>query len=209
MRKLLLILTMTGLGCASGGGSADIATSMAATDDPLAPGDMIRIQFSIERDMDGDFPVDETYRAALPLLGSTDVSGLTGTQLRDSLNAAYAAQLRNQAVQVTLLRRIRVLGAVEEPGLYHVDPTMALIDAVALAGGATPNGKLDGIEIIRDGRVVANGIKDTELVGAYLRSGDQIMVPERSWFSRNAGWVVGSVVSASAIIYAAIINSSN
>jgi len=209
MRRLLLLLTFITFGCASGGGSSDISTSLAATDEPLAPGDLIRVQFSVERDLDGDFPVDETYRSNLPLLGSTEVGGLTGAELRESLTAAYGAQLRNQTVQITLLRRVRVLGAVQEPGLYHTDPTMALIDAVALAGGPTPNGKLDGIEIIRGGQVVASGIKSTELVGAYLRSGDQIMVPERSWFSRNAGWVVGTAVSATAIIYAAIINSSN
>lgn len=56
---------------------------------------------------------------------------------------------------------------------------------------------------------MASSIEATELVGTFVKSGDQIMVPERSWFLRNAGRVVGTAVSASAIIYAAIINSSN
>jgi polysaccharide export outer membrane protein len=163
----------------------------------------------MERDLNGESSVDETYRVSLPIIGSTSVEGLSGLQLRESIVESYAAQLRNQSVQVTLLRRVRVLGAVQQPGLYHVDPTMSLIDAIALAGGTTPTGKLDGVDVIRNGQVIASDIGESDLVGSYLRSGDQIMVPERSWFSRNAGWVVGTAVSASAIIYAAIINSGN
>jgi hypothetical protein len=210
MRYLLAVLSVLSLGCASGHTPAEsIRSSLQATDEPLEPGDMIRVDFSVERQLNGAFAIDETHRVGLPLLGWTDVGGIPGAQLRDSLALAYEAQIRNQTVQITLLRRIRVLGAVQQPGLYHVDPTMSLIDAIALAGGPTQNGKLDGIEIIRGGAVIANEIADTELVGSYVRSGDQIMVPERSWFSRNAGWVVGTAVSASAIIYAAIINSGN
>lgn len=210
MRYVRLPLTVLALGCIScGGGPAVGSPSLTPTDEPLSPGDMIRVSFSVERTLNGEFPVDETYRVGLPLLGWTDVDGLSGSQLRDSLLVAYGAQIRNQTVQIIPLRRIRVLGAVQQPGLYHVDPTMSLIDAIAIAGGPTPTGTLDGIEIIRGGAVVASGIAETDLVGSYVRSGDQIMVPERSWFARNAGWVIGSAVSATAIIYAAIINSDN
>jgi polysaccharide export outer membrane protein len=207
MRYLILAVAVFGIGCASGGGQTDASrASLVETDDPLEPGDMIRLNFSVERQLDGEFGVDESYNVGLPLLGWTSVASLSGSQLRDSLSAAYALQIRNQTVQITLLRRIRVLGAVRQPGLYHVDPTMSLIDAIALAGGPTPTGKLDGVEIIRGGSVVATDIADTELVGSYVRSGDQIMVPERSWFSRNAGWVIGTAVSAAAIIIAAVNN---
>ena len=209
MRRLTLLVCALSVGCASGGTPVSDGGNLLASDDPLAPGDRVRVEFSMERDLNGESSVDETYRVSLPIIGSTSVEGLSGLQLRESIVESYAAQLRNQSVQVTLLRRVRVLGAVQQPGLYHVDPTMSLIDAIALAGGTTPTGKLDGVDVIRNGQVIASDIGESDLVGSYLRSGDQIMVPERSWFSRNAGWVVGTAVSASAIIYAAIINSGN
>jgi hypothetical protein len=57
--------------------------------------------------------------------------------------------------------------------------------------------------------VATENVSETELVGSYIQSGDQIMVPERGWLSRNAAWVFASAISATAIIYAAIINTSN
>lgn len=181
-------------------------TVLDATDEPLQPGDVVRVTFSEERQLNGDFPVDETYSAALPLLGRVDVRDQGGSALRDSLVQAYEGQVRNQSVQVVVLRRVRVLGEVREPGLYHLDPTMSTIDAIALAGGASSQGQLDGVEILRDGRVVASGLNEEDLLGSYVRSGDQIMVPRTSWLSRNAAWVVGGTVTSAAIIIAALLN---
>ena len=210
MRHLFYLLILLSAGCASGAGTPGFELQpLAAGDEPLEPGDMVRVGFSVERDLNGDFPVDETFGVGLPLLGWTNVQGMSGSALRDSLVLAYGTQLRNQTVQVTPLRRVRVMGAVQNPGLYHIDPTMTLLDAIALAGGPATDGQLNGVDIIRDGTVVASNLGEADLVGSFVRSGDQIMVPSRSWFSRNAGWVIGTVVSASAIIYAAIINTSN
>jgi protein involved in polysaccharide export with SLBB domain len=187
---------------------ASSPSALAASDEPLRPGDRLRVSFSEERTLDGEFSVDESYRAALPLLGQTSVRDLAGTALRDSLMRAYEGQVRNQSVQVVLLRRVRVLGEVETPGLYHVDPTMTLLDAIALAGGPTPLGRLDDVDNIRDGRMVAQNIDTNDLVGSFVRSGDQIMVPQRSWLSRNAPWVVGGTVSATAILVTILLNSN-
>lgn len=210
MKSLLLLASVCLISAACGSKSATVPpAALAATDEPLLPGDQIRVAFSEERELGGEFPVDETSHAALPLLGRTSVRGSSGANLRDSLVSAYEAQVRNQTVQITLLRRVRVLGEVQEPGLYHVDPTMTLVDAIAQAGGPTNNGQLDGVDILRNGRPVAENLEATALVGSYLRSGDQIMVPKTSWFSRNAAWVVGGTVSAAAIVTTSIINSGD
>ena len=83
---------------------------------------------------------------------------------------------------------------------------MTLADAVALAGGAAPIGKLAGVQIIRAGAVVQDGLPASTLVGQQVRSGDQIMVPERSWASRYAGVIIGETLSAATLILLATID---
>jgi protein involved in polysaccharide export with SLBB domain len=171
----------------------------------LVPGDLIRLSGTRETELPGDYPVDETGTVVLPLLGARRVTGVAAGELKDQLRAAYRQQLRNQEVQIALLRRVRVLGAVKNPGIYHVDPTMSVADAIALAGGATDEGKLSTVRIVRAGKTVrANVDRDAPVAGG-LRSGDQIMVPERSWMSRNGKFVVGGLLSAVGIVVAASI----
>lgn len=210
--RLLSCLIVIGclVNAACGSRSAPMpASALIGVDEPLQPGDQIRVAFSEERAISGDFPVDDRSEASLPMIGRFHVGGLTGAVLRDSLTRTFERQVRNQTVQVTVLRRVRVLGEVRQPGLYHIDPTMSLVDAIALAGGPTDQGRLDDIDIIRDGMVVAEDVGTTDLVGSFVRSGDQIMVPKTSWLSRNAAWVIGGTVSTAAIVLTAIITSGD
>jgi len=109
-------------------------------------------------------------------------------------------------VQITWSRRVRVFGAVNIPGLYQVDGTMTLADAIALAGGTTPIGKLNGIEIIRNGQTLEDRFSASTLVGEQIHSGDQIMVPERSWASRYAGVIIGATLSAITLVIVATVD---
>ena len=170
--------------------------------EPLAPGDAIQLAFSREPDLGGDFAVDENGAVVLPLLGTRTVRQRSPAELKRSLLAEYAQQIRNQDVRITMLRRVRILGAVKNPGLYRVDPTMTVVDAVALAGGATEQGKLKRVQLYRDGHVVGSNLDLNARLLPQLHSGDQIMVPERSWFSRNGGYVIAAGISAAGIIIA-------
>ncbi len=176
--------------------------SLARALPELKPGDGIRLRFWREPALNGDYFVDETGTVTLPLLGTIEVTGIPADELKRDLIRDLEAQLVNQAVQLSLLTRVRILGAVQRPGLYHVDPTMMVGDAVALAGGATPNGKLDAIRVIRGGDVVLSKISQTDPVTTDVRSGDQIFVPERSWLARNGAVVLGALISAGGLIVA-------
>jgi len=173
---------------------------------PLAPGDAIRIAFWREPELSGEYQVDEKGTVVLPLLGSRSVSGFAPEQLKAQLTEDYGKELRTpDDVQIVLLRRVRVLGAVKQPGLFLVDPTMTLGDAVALAGGATIDGKLSGIRIMREGHEVHANLDQSTTMAEHLRSGDQILVPERSWLSRHTSLVIGGGLSAAAIIVASLL----
>ena len=49
----------------------------------------------------------------------------------------YDHRLVDGSEAVTFLRRVNVLGAVKEPGVYPVDETMTIANVLALAGGTT------------------------------------------------------------------------
>src|SRR5690606_38143674 len=118
-------------------------------------------------------------------LGPQQVGGVSADVVKERLLAGYRNELRNPSIVITPLRRVYVLGEVNEPGLQLVDPTMSLAGAIALAGGANPNGDLRNIRVVRQGRVVLDKIPaERGLALVDVRSGDEIFVGRRGWFDR-------------------------
>ena len=170
------------------------AESVAQPANSLLPGDVIRVEIWREEDLSGEFQVDEQGGVVLPLLGKKQVLGISPNDLRDQLSEEYAQYLVNSAVNVTLLRRIIVLGEVRVAGQYTVDATNSVADVIARAQGITPGGNAEDIVLVRDGRRLRTGITGMEsLQEAGIRSGDQIIVGRRSWASRNFSSMVGII----------------
>ena len=158
----------------------------------LEPGDVIRLRVWREENMSGEFTVDAEGSVVFPRIGPLTVTGKEPSILKDELIEQYSRLLRTPAVEVTFLRRINVGGAVQRPGVYHIDPTMTVRDVLLEAGGATPLGRSDRIELIRDGELIEASLRqDLPIVESVVRSGDQLYVPERSWLARNTNAAVG------------------
>jgi polysaccharide export outer membrane protein len=185
---------------ADAGSAATVATpASAAFDSPLMPGDSVRVLIWQEPDLSGTFRVDEGSVLTLPMLGPRRVAGLTAAELRQQLMTDYATQLKNPSIDVTVLRRVSVLGAVRQPGLYEVDPTMRVSDVIAMAGGVGPEGSSKNIKVVRGGEEVAK-IELTGPIGATVRSGDQIVVGERGWLAKNERYVLGIGATVTALL---------
>jgi polysaccharide export outer membrane protein len=153
---------------------------------PVRSGDLIRLRIWREEDLSGEFQVNAAGAVVFPRLGEYQVAGETSQSLANRLIDDYRRYLRNPSIEITVLRRINVLGSVAKPGVYNVDPTVTIADALALAGGVTPIGSQDNIRIIRDGQELITSVSDRTLIGdSPIQSGDQIFVPERSLFKRN------------------------
>jgi len=173
--------------------------------DVLYPGDIVRLKIWREPDLSGDYEVNDQGMAVFPKVGAIQVSQITTDSLQRLLIATYSTFLRDPAIEVTPLRRVTVLGAVKNPGLYPLDPTMSVADALALAGGPTPDGNQKKLELIRSGKKQNVTITVREqVVDTPIRSGDELYVPERSWLSRN-GYIVGAAIGAAAVISTTII----
>jgi polysaccharide export outer membrane protein len=170
----------------------------------LVAGDVIRLRIWREPDLSGDFSVDEGGAVTLPKIGRLRVQGLNAVTLKDTLIKSYERYLRNVSIEVMLLRRVNVAGAVRNPGLYPVDATMTLSDVIAAAGGATPLGKIDEVELLRGSRTItAHLTGDTRISELHLQSGDRLLVPEKSWASRNTP-VIAAIISASVSLIIAL-----
>jgi protein involved in polysaccharide export with SLBB domain len=172
----------------------------------LRPGDVIRLKVWREPDWSGDFEVQPSGQAILPRLGAIDVSSMSPDSLTRFLVDSLGRFLRNPSIQVNLLRRIRILGAVKNPGLYPVDPSITVVDALALAGGATSEGKPDRVVLRREGEKINVSLnKNTRLGDTPMRTGDQLFVPQRGWVSRNSTLVVAGLSTATTVIVALLL----
>jgi protein involved in polysaccharide export with SLBB domain len=174
----------------------------------LRPGDVVKLWVWREEEMTGEFAVPETGVIVFPKIGPWKVIGKSTETLKQELLAEYLKYLRNPSIEVTFLRRVSVLGAVREPGLYPVDETMSVASVLALAGGATEVGKPDHVELFRDGKKLVTRISQrTRISDLPLRSGDQLYVPERSWVSRNGALVSTLLSGAISVAIAIIVNN--
>lgn len=150
--------------------------------------------------MSGDFAVAGDGTVVLPRLGQLAVASMPADSLQSILSQKYKEYLNNPSIEVSLLRRVTVTGAVRNPGVYPLDPTLTVADAVALAGGPAPDGKRDRVEIRRGGKRIVADLRNDAVVADYpIRSGDQLYVPPKAWIARN-GWVVSAALTFSAII---------
>lgn len=177
------------------------ASSLGAQDFVLRAGDAIRLLVPSEKDLTGMFEVDLTAAVTLPLLGRVEVAGKPWPELRTFILAAYRRELRDPGIAVTPFRRVLVLGAVNKPGSYHLDPTATLSGAVAAAAGVAPDGSSRRIRIVRSDTVFrADAAREREIADVPIQSGDQIFVLQRGWFARNNTFLITTILSLTGIV---------
>ena len=183
-------------------------TPVPSEDMGLQPGDVIQISIWREPDLSGEFSVDSRGQVVLPRLGDINVEGRMAEEVSDSVKTAFEKYLRNPSIEVKVLRRVSVHGEVRVPGLYPVDATVSVADVLALAGGLTPNGNPKEVRLVRSGQIIDVGVKpETVVERSPIRSGDQILVGQKSWLARNSGIIIGATITGAAIVIAnAVIN---
>jgi protein involved in polysaccharide export with SLBB domain len=197
LMAMVLALLMSSAAVAQSAGSVVEVT--------LQPGDLLRIDIWREPDLSGEFLIDPDGQVVLPLLGEQRVARVPMRQVREMLMEGYRLHLRNPSINILPLRRIHVLGEVNRPGLYQVDPTISLAAAVALAGGANATGDLQRIRIVRDGEVLRERVGASDMLEAVdIRSGDQILVDRRSWFERNSTFLISVGLSLPSVVAAVL-----
>lgn len=76
-----------------------------------------------------------------PLIGELDVDGKSVTQVRSELEVRLAEYIKNPRVSINISKwgttRVYVLGEVRTPGLYELDKSRRVLDAIGKAGAYT------------------------------------------------------------------------
>ena len=151
----------------------------------LRPGDVVKVQVFGHDELSGEFPVDENTNLILPIVGEFSVRDLSVSDLRARIRREFGQLYTQSFVAVTPLFRIAVLGEVQRPGLYSVDPTMTIYDLVAQAGGTTRQAQENQMRLLRAGQAYSFGLQTQSVARATVRelgvrSGDQIIIPRKA-----------------------------
>jgi len=162
----------------------------AAGDYKLHAGDKIEVSVWKEVDMQRPVIIRPDGKFSFPLTGEIQAAGRTADQVRIDIEGRLQKYIPEPVVTVTVEEtagnRIFVIGQVNKPGMFIMNPQLTVLQALSLAAGATPFAKLDNIIVIR-----GTGASQTTLPFRYsqvtegkslgqnilLESGDVIVVP--------------------------------
>ena len=120
----------------------------------IAPLDTLSIKVFKMPDLSGDFEVDLTGQISIPLIGSITATDYTTAQLDEQLTQRLGAKyLENPDVSVGIKsstsRSVTVDGAVNKAGGFPINGPVTLMQAVAQAGGASPEANIRRVAVFR------------------------------------------------------------
>ncbi len=120
----------------------------------LGPGDVLKISVYGSSDLDTEAKVSESGNITFPLLGEVAVDGLSPSaaekKIADLLESGGLLRKPQVSILATSLQsqQVSVLGYVYRQGRYPIEGKRSLIDVLAMAGGANPDGG-DLVTLIR------------------------------------------------------------
>lgn len=117
----------------------------------------------------------------LPLIGRTNIVGLTRLEAAKKLEADYGKFIINPIIEVNIASlSVTVLGEVALPGKILLDKeNTTLVDAIALSGGFKDTGKKGSIKIIRGSEVIIVDLKQLKSMkntAIIIQDGDIVYV---------------------------------
>ena len=167
------------------------AGAQTLPDYKLHPGDKLVVGvYDDPKLLPQDITVTPDGKIAYPMIGELLVGGKTIEQTRIELATRLKKFISDPIVTVMVTEVkgnvVYVIGQVNKPGQLTMNPTINVLQALSMAGGANPYAKLDGIIVIRSTATgqrllpfkygqVSSG-KDLAQ-NVQLESGDVVLVP--------------------------------
>ncbi len=187
----LLLCAFVASGVANEPKAAPVAAPNAATPGyRLQPGDVITVSVWKETDLQSEVLVRPDGGFSFPLAGEVDAVGKTVEEIRlllvDRLKRFIPTPVVTVAVKQIGGNRIYVVGRVNHAGDFPLSSPLDVMQAIALAGGATPFAAINDIVILRrqNGAQQALHFHYSDVARGHdlaqnvlLQSGDTVVVP--------------------------------
>jgi polysaccharide biosynthesis/export protein len=153
----------------------------------LSPGDVIKLSFAEESDLDQTQKIRRDGKISLPYLGEVTAAGKRVIDLQHELTRRYDEYLENPEVLVTLENgsaTVIISGFATYPGKVTFDRPTTVYQAIMTAGGVSDSGSLSNIHLTR----IINGVQRTETINLrpsirgkliqpkYVQDGDVIYI---------------------------------
>jgi polysaccharide export outer membrane protein len=162
----------------------------AADEYEVQPGDLLFISVWKEPELQKDVLVRPDGAFSFPLCGEIDGRNKTVEDLRVEISNRLSRYIPDLIVTVSVLEingnKVYVIGQVNEPGEFVVNPRVDVMQALSMAGGATAFANLNDVKILRrtpNGQVAIEFRYDDVVRGRnleqniLLESGDVVVVP--------------------------------
>lgn len=162
----------------------------AENDYRLHAGDSITVSVWKEVDLQRKVIIRPDGKFSFPLAGEVQAAGRSADEVRVDIEGKLSKFIPEAVVTVIVEdvagNRIYVIGQVNKPGMFIMNPQLTALQALSLAGGHTPFAKLDDISIVRGvganqksfpfryNQVVEGKALQQNIV---LESGDVVVVP--------------------------------
>ena len=156
----------------------------------INPGDLLEISVWKEPDLQRQVLVLPDGAFSFPLSGDIVAVDRTVEAVRQELTARLERYIPDLIVTVTVAEisgsKIYVIGQVNSPGQFVVNPRVDVIQALSIGGGMTPFAELNNIKILRrrNGKQTILSFRYNDIVkgqnleqNVLLEDGDVVLVP--------------------------------
>jgi len=156
----------------------------------INPGDLLEVSVWKEPDLQRQVLVRPDGAFSFPLSGDILAEGRTVEDVRQDLTARLEVYIPDLVVTVTVAEingnKIFVIGQVNTPGAFVVNPRVDVIQALSIAGGMTPFAQVNNIRIIRrrSGQQTVLNFRYSDILkgenlqqNVLLEVGDVVLVP--------------------------------
>jgi polysaccharide export outer membrane protein len=131
------------------------ATNVLAQDPnyTVKPGDMLSISVWKEPDLQKETLVRPDGAFSFPLVGEVDAKGKTVADLTKTMSQRLTKYISDPVVTVSVQEikgnKVYVIGQVNRPGEFIMNPSVDVMQALSMAGGTTPFASLGDIVVLR------------------------------------------------------------
>ena len=151
--RTLRIIFLAGLLTWGATHAANHQTGGTIDDYKINAGDIIFVSVWKEEGMSGEVLIRPDGKFSFPLAGDIEAQGKSVEDIREILTDRLERYIPDLVVSVSVMQvagnKIFVIGQVARPGDMVVNPQVDVMQALAMAGGATPFADLNSIRILR------------------------------------------------------------